>query len=379
MNSNSKIIKDFLNQVKLKLPEWLKWREKELEIILEDLKEQILINAKYISVIEEPDEIAIRKAINQLGTPQSIAQNYKNRGTPKFFISEELFDIYLRILAILVVIVVAINFLIGIFQIFRKLWWELLTGIISGSYIGVMIVVIIVTTMFVYLSMEGFLPEDFEVLPKYLGGMIKQEQVQPVSKPQTTKEIKIEQEQLQARKKLAETRKKTQVKLEEARQEWTTAKMKSKKKYYEVKVGDLIGGTIFGIIFGLFFILQPFIAIYSDFDTQFLDWLRIFGLLIFISGLMNLIRLAFGTSNITAQQIMMIMSLFISIANIPLFMWLFDHPETFPILLLSGFLISTLSGTSLLIYRIIIIFIILGTVIGVIVDLVKIVKISSLK
>ncbi len=379
MNSIDLIIEEYLNNVKAKLPEWLKWREKEIQIILDDLREQILVNAKYFSEQAQLDENAIKKAIAHLGTPQSIAKKYKKRGTPKFFISEELFEVYLRVLSILIVIVVLINFLIGIFQIFRKPWWELVLGVLSGSYIGIMIAFIVVTVVFTYLSMEGFLPEDFEALPKSFGRKIKEYSKEPTAEQITPENIQWNQIKQQSKEEISEIRRETKQKLDVARQEWKESKTKKKKKFYEVKVGDLIGGAIFGILFGLFFMLQPFLAVYSDFNPSFLYWLSIFGLLIFIGGVLNLIRLAIGTSIITGQQIIMVISIVIRIAFIPLFIWLYDHPEVFPILLFSGFTISSLTGNSLLVFQWFIIFIIAVSIIGMIVELVKVIRMSSLK
>ena len=39
--SENQIVKNYINQVKQKLPEWLKWKEEELKNVLEDLEAQL--------------------------------------------------------------------------------------------------------------------------------------------------------------------------------------------------------------------------------------------------------------------------------------------------------------------------------------------------
>jgi len=105
----SDILKEFLEQVKSKLPEWLKWKEEELKSVLDDLETQILNEARFIANGAEPTKDDIQQAIDQMGSPQSIAKIYKQRSTPKFYLSEELFEFYLRSLMFFSIIVVLIN------------------------------------------------------------------------------------------------------------------------------------------------------------------------------------------------------------------------------------------------------------------------------
>ncbi|MFX1446717.1 MAG: hypothetical protein ACFFCG_01110, partial [Promethearchaeota archaeon] len=162
------IVKNYLNQVKQKLPEWLKWKEEELKNVLDDLEAQLYGEARSISTGEELTDEDIKEAINRIGTPESIAKLYKNRGTPKFYITQELFDFYLRTLFFFFGVVIFINVIVAVFQFFFRIWWEVLGGMISGIWIGCLIAAIVITIVFVYFSMEGFLPEDFGVIPKRL-------------------------------------------------------------------------------------------------------------------------------------------------------------------------------------------------------------------
>ena len=61
-------------------------------------------------------------------------------------------------------------------------------------------------------------------------------------------------------------------------------------------------GAVGGIIFGLLLILQPFADLTGLFDPLFLNWIKLFGLLIFIGELFSLVRLAMGVRNHTGQQ-----------------------------------------------------------------------------
>ena len=166
--SENKIVKNYIQQVKQKLPEWLKWKEEELENVLEDLEAQLYGEARAISRGEELTDADIKEATVRMGTPESIAKLYKNRGTPKFFLTQELFDFYLRTLFFFFGIIIFINIIVAVFQFFFIVWWEVLGGMFSGIWIGCLIAAIVITIVFVYFSMEGFLPEDFGIIPKRL-------------------------------------------------------------------------------------------------------------------------------------------------------------------------------------------------------------------
>jgi hypothetical protein len=124
-------------------------------------------------------------------------------------------------------------------------------------------------------------------------------------------------------------------------------------------------------VFGLFIIIQPFAGIPGLFVIEFLDWLKLFGLIIVISGLINLIRLAIGVRNHTGQQVMIIIDAFFSLTGIPLLLILLNNPQIFPISLFTGGTITVIPyDTSDLAYIIYfwviigIIIVILGSMIG---------------
>jgi len=94
--SENKLIKDYINQVKKKMPEWLKWKEEQLQHILDDLERQVINEAHQFAAGSEPTNNDFQEAIDRMGSPESIAKLYKRRGKPKYFITEELFEFYLR-------------------------------------------------------------------------------------------------------------------------------------------------------------------------------------------------------------------------------------------------------------------------------------------
>jgi len=92
--TENKVVKNYIAQVKQKLPEWLKWKEEELKNVLDDLEAQLYGEARTISGNEELTDADMKEAIRRMGPPESIAKLYKNRGTPKFFLTQELNHLY---------------------------------------------------------------------------------------------------------------------------------------------------------------------------------------------------------------------------------------------------------------------------------------------
>ena len=101
------LIDNFIIQVKRKLPEWLKWKEDEVNNILEDLKQQIFNEAVFIANGYEPSPTDIQQALIQIGPPENIAKIYKKRGTPRLYITEELLDFYLIWIVIVAILYAA--------------------------------------------------------------------------------------------------------------------------------------------------------------------------------------------------------------------------------------------------------------------------------
>ncbi len=345
MSEKNNLIDDFLEEVKNKLPEWLKDKPDQVNEILFDLEQQIREKAIEFSGLEELTQSVIEKAIYAIGPPESIAKIYKKRGTPKFYITEELWDFYLRALLFSLAIVVVVNFIRIVVQFFFKVWYLLILDFFSGVYIGFLIVIVIVSGLFVFLSMEGYLPEDFGELPRYLGLIIQSKTADMISERERREFITIE-----TKEKIRETKTKTKETITQAKENIIEAKekvseahKKAKKKIRTVSTGDLIARSILGIIFGLVCIIQPFYILEPYFELEFLEWLRFFGLVVLIGALIEVIRLAIGANNIGGQKVMLVINGLFNIAYFPLLIYLINRPDIFPIYLFSGFQISAIT------------------------------------
>jgi len=398
-DSENKLVKNYIAQVKQKLPEWLKWKEEELKNILYDLEQQLYNEARAISGGESLTDADIQEAIMRMGPPESIAKLYKRRGTPRFYITQELIEFYLRSLFFFFGVVFFVNILGAVFQFFFKNWWEVLGGMLTGIWIGCLISAVVITIVFVYFSMEGFLPEDFGIIPKRLAILFpfnfNEEQLEE-SKIYTKQ--KIQEAKILREEKMVTAKHRVKEKLIEMKaiekEKLATAKVLRKQKLEEAKlkreigktqpvtIGELIFGTLAGIIFGLILMIQPF-AVTGLMQQAFLDWLKMMGFLIFVSGLFSLVRLVIGVSNYTGQQVFLVIGAIYNLAYIPLFVLLLNQPEIFPISLFSGGNITAIpadpTNIIFIVYFWVIIAIILGTIGGMIGNFFKVGKYSKLK
>ncbi len=397
--SEIKIVKNYINQVKQKLPEWLKWKEEELKDVLDDLEAQLYSEARVISGEEELTDADIKEAIGRMGTPESIAKLYKKRGTPKFYLTQELFGFYLRTLFFFFAVIIFINIITAVFKFFFMVWWEVLGGIISGIWIGCLVATIVITIVFVYFSMEGFLPEDFGIIPQRLaiifpftfnGDYMVETRTytkQHIEKARMLGKEKLVSAKARVEGRLAESRALREERRAEAKlyrkQKLEEAKQKRLfKKTQPVTISELIFGIFAGLIFGLFLIIQPF-SVTGIMLPAFLDWLKLFGFLILVGALFDLIRLVIGVNNYTGQQVFLIIGALYSISYIPVFLLLLNQPEIFPISLFSGGNIPIIpydpSNITYIVYFWVIIVIIIGIIGGMIGNVVKVGKYSKLK
>ncbi len=404
------IVKNYINQVKQKLPEWLKWKEEELKNVLNDLEAQLYGEARAISGAEELTDVDLKEAIVRMGTPESIARLYKNRGTPKFYLTQELFNFYLRTLFFFFGAIIFINIIVAVFRFFFNPFWEVFGGIFSGIWIGCLVAAIVITIVFVYFSMEGFLPEDFGVIPQRLAMIFPFAFTEEyIADTRAYTKQHIEDVRMIGREKLAAAKARVEEKIADSKalreerraeaklirkQKLEDAKILRKQKQEDAKqkrlfkksqpttIGELIFGTSAGIIIGLLLIIQPFSETLLI-QPAFLEWLKLLGFLVFVSGLIDLIRLVIGVSNYTGQQVFLILGAIYNISYIPVFLLLLNQPEIFPISLVSGgnipIIPSDPSDVINIVYSVVIIIIIIGIVGGMIGNFVKVNKYSKLK
>jgi hypothetical protein len=272
------LVKDFLNLVKEKLPGWLKEEKKEVEI-LEELEQHVWDKATELANGNEPNASDVRQAIASMGSPTSIAREFKKRGTPKVFISEELWPWYIKILSIFLIIIVGANgigFIVGLFSNPLKAVTDLFSGIWSGA----ITITLIISAVFMYLSTEGFLPEDFKEIAEI-------EESKKTDSNQT--HIKI----------VVETKKKP-------------AKVKA-----PVNMQETLFSGIWGLVWGFLLISMP-IQFFRDYlGPDFVTWLAFAGVFSVFSGIVHLIQALLGSKQIVGQQICIIVAALFDVAFLP--------------------------------------------------------------
>ncbi|MFX1274107.1 MAG: hypothetical protein ACFFBP_05795 [Promethearchaeota archaeon] len=102
-NKINDLIYEYLNEVKRHLPWWIKNDNKELIKIIEQLESHIWEKAADLSEDRQPTIDTVRIAINHMGNPLSITQEYDQGKTPKIFISMELWPIYKIIMIVAII------------------------------------------------------------------------------------------------------------------------------------------------------------------------------------------------------------------------------------------------------------------------------------
>ncbi len=157
---NEKLVNNFLEEIKKNLPEWLKSNETKVEDILLEINSHLWDSAQEIAGSDDPDRNSIQEAINRLGNPKEIAKSYKNRGTPKYFVSEELWPIYTQVIGFIVAIIFTVIVITQVVLIEPNNLLQALTNGLTLSFSSVSIFIVIVTAIFVGLSHEGYFPKD---------------------------------------------------------------------------------------------------------------------------------------------------------------------------------------------------------------------------
>jgi len=282
------LIKDFLKQVKEKLPEWLKEKKDEVQDILNELEGHIREKADDLSSKGYIHEDAVRLAISHMGTPSSIAREYKRRGTPKYYITEELWPIYTKVLAIICSLIIIVNV---VFLVLNAIFGGF-PGDLFMSLTGVFAAFTVITIIFVALSMEGYFPEDF-ISPS---------------------EMKKKDREIERAKALGLPK-----------SEKTGKQLKP-----FIKPGGKIGEGVFGIVFGFILIIQPIPNIINYFTPEFLMIFRFFGMALIAEGCLNMIRGVIGNQQPQNHQIILGLLIGIKIVNVIIIGFIYLDPGMIP-------------------------------------------------
>ena len=296
-NETKLLIENFLKEVENELPDWLKDKKGEIEDILFELETHIYESASEIEGTDDPSEIGIQKAINKMGSAKEIARNYKKRGTPKYFISEELFEYYQRVVGIVLMIGLGLAIIVNVFFINQG---DPIQGIISGISNGLALFSLFllgITAIFVWLSSEGFLPEDFD--KKKSKGTISSDD-------------------------------------------------KNQFKYY--KPGEFLFGGIIGFIFGVFFLSDPLSIFKITAPDELKLVIAISGLLMVLQAVLNLMRiqskdpgwhLSLNTLDLLLRFPSLALTIYIYINR----QWVYDILTFIPEILLYIFMVIAIVGT----------------------------------
>ncbi|NHI94131.1 MAG: hypothetical protein EAX96_16695 [Candidatus Lokiarchaeota archaeon] len=300
-SQSKKLVKDFLREVEEKLPGWLKEKEDELKEVLNELEEHVYDKADELNS-ENPGLTTIQSvqlAITQMGTPNQIAREYKRRGTPKVYISEELWPTYLTVFKYLVVIVISISILVaiigGITTFITGGDWA--GAVLNGFSIimpGVVGIFVVITLVFTYLSMEGYYLEDL-------------------------KEMFRSEEEKKAYKEL-------QVQIEMG------LPPKPKEPELIKSPSELTAGGIVQLIIGFLFIIQPIGGFITLFQPLFLLLVKLGGFVIILEGILDLLNGLFAFWTYVTHKGFIIASAIASLLSIPIFIIFFMNPQIFPII-----------------------------------------------
>ncbi|MEA2071256.1 MAG: hypothetical protein U9O98_08195 [Asgard group archaeon] len=397
------IVNEFITEIERKLPFWLKSNENEKKEILEEIENHIWDKADVLAEGEEPTVADIQYIIENMGDPNKIADEYKRRGKPKFYITEELCPMYLKTLLFIGGILLGINLISMFVSIGSKPAGTLIQNTITGIIISLAIAAILITFQFVFLSMEGYLPEDFEKLLSPFGSAIsgafdkisseKQEQ-QEAMKDSTTApstastpiDIKAEpsakmkaetsyektpaqkysippQQQYHTRNRYYE---------EKNYQQWKKPpKHRKPPKRFTIYGQNYLSDGIFGMVFGIILMILPFLPL-LDFLNEYLRyWIAIYGAVTFFAGLFHFTQALIGRRE--GLQI-----LFLSLGFIPkgLKIWLFVSLIQNKSLLMNDLSNWITSFNIVLVAKIILWIAVAGIIISIIVDLVRMIRIG---
>ena len=280
------IITEYLKEVKNKLPEWLK-EKKEHKEILAELEDHIWSKAEELSKTGQPTLDSVRMAIDHMGTPESIAKEYKRRGTPKVYITEELWPYYKKVLSGVATLIILITVIVQVVNIiFGNL--ETIWDGIMGIQIGLLIAFAVITIVFVALSMEGYFPEDF---------MSKKELAKRKEEPYRAVE-----------------------------------KVKPSKPFIK-PIGEIIGGSL-GLIFGVFLLIQPLPFFFGLMDMEFRLFLQFAGVFMIAEGVLDITRGLIGNRQPIAHQVVHGITIAVKLASISVLVLMMGRPEIFPILII---------------------------------------------
>ena len=281
-NNESKILIDaYKKEVKRKLPIWLKTRETELKDFLDELEDHIWDKATELAEGKDPEVMHVREAIIIMGNPRKIAKEFRTRGTPKFYITEELWPWFYKSVILVSIIVLLVNLLEMAFALEAGNIGQVVGETFEGIFAGIAIGFAALGIVFVQLSYHGFLPEDLK--------RIAEPHIKPVKKIKGKRPKSV---------------------------------IPSQGAYLFEGIFNLVGGAVF--------VFYPFVDINSFTQTYmelfFVHWVKLFGGVMILLGVIRFSQALVG-KHIRLQQLFLALSLIPSSFSIALIFQLHINPE----------------------------------------------------
>ena len=360
------IIDEFLKKVKQKLPSWIREDSKECSEIIEEMKEHIWDLAQDLAGGSE-EEIRmenIHEAIARMGSPDDIAKEYKKRGTPKYYITEEWVPWYKKIITVVFGLIIAINVISLLFSLGKEGFWQISESFLVGIWNASLISIIIISIIFMALSMEGYLPQNFEEMYNKYGKYVEKEYGESKSfNDQRQSQINLKLDRLQRDLERFERKTERNARRTERAKEQVSKQIKKKHNKPPVKVGNCLSSGIFGILWGMFLIMQPIQSANIYFTPEFLEYVRLMGVLNFSEAIINLFQAFAGVHRSFIQQILIFLlgiiaglyiSVFVSALRNPGILHIFSAVATIswdPSVLFKWILYISIFGTSIGIFQ----------------------------
>ncbi|MHA1278350.1 MAG: permease prefix domain 1-containing protein [Candidatus Helarchaeota archaeon] len=307
------LIQEFLNEIELKLPFWLKYDEGELKNVLDELRGHIEDKTEALETKGEARIDAVRNAVAQMGTPATIAREYKRRGTPKFYITEELFGLYLTVMryagygvGAIFGVIALIGTLVTAFT--GGAWLRYFFGIFSNFFILSVIIAAGITVFFVWLSYEGYFPEDLKRMMKFKQKQPPKDKIPPKS-PIAVAQPELEMHGIKPS---------------------TIVKEREYPKNLD-RPQSLISGGIVSVVFGVIAVVQPFEPLKIMMDPVFLQILMGIGFFWIVLGILSIIHGAMVSWSLEANKGLYPGRAIVSLASISMVILLLMNPQAFPI------------------------------------------------
>lgn len=340
------LVKEYLKNVKAKLPEWLKDKKEHKEILAE-LEEHIWNKAEELSNTGQPTLETVQTAIDHMGTPENIAKEYKRRGTPKFYVTEELWPLYKKVLFIVFMVIIGINIIIPIINVVfeNSSGEQIFENVTTGIQMGLLGSFVVITIIFVVLSMQGYFPEDFK----------------------SKKDLKDEEKQIEL-----------------AKERGLAFKTKDGKplKPFIKPVGEIIGGIVV-IAIGLFLFIQPIPGLNNLIDPEFLLLVRFGSLFIIAEGVFDMTRGLIGNRQVKSHQMIHAITIIVKLSSISIAVLMMMRPEIFPIIVFDepsdAFITIEISTEFYGVFRGIAVLVMIGIALGTIENFYKIYKLQKYK